>query len=131
MPMEVRTIFISNPPCHSRVGGAPSRRCGRPPVQSVRRAAAPLGGIRQHEQVQTGEQEQGEREQRRVGHPGRRHPTPCAKATKLAMTVTVKAMDSQRWICRTHLFQSNGTSSEDEPEADRALNVRPTSASAA
>src|SRR5580765_1251514 len=39
---------------------------------------------------------------------------------KLAMTVTVKAMDSQRWICRIHLFQSNGTSSEDELEADRA-----------
>ena len=28
------------------------------------------------------------------------------------MTVTVKAMDSQRWICRTQLFQFNGTSSE-------------------
>jgi hypothetical protein len=27
---------------------------------------------------------------------------------KLAMTVSVKAMDSQRWICRTHLFQFNG-----------------------
>ena len=36
--------------------------------------AAPLGGVRQHEQVQTGEQEQGEREQRRVGHPGGRLP---------------------------------------------------------
>src|SRR5262249_20073259 len=36
------------------------------------------------------------------------------------MTVTVKAMDTQRWICRIHLFQFNGTSSEDEPEADRA-----------
>jgi hypothetical protein len=29
----------------------------------------------------------------------------------LAMTVTVKAMDTQRWICRIHLFQFNGTSS--------------------
>ena len=29
------------------------------------------------------------------------------------MTATVKAMDSQRWVCRTHLFQFNGTSSED------------------
>jgi hypothetical protein len=38
----------------------------------------------------------------------------------LTMTATVKAMDSQRWVCRTHLFQFNGTSSEDEPEADRA-----------
>src|SRR5262245_26056778 len=36
------------------------------------------------------------------------------------MTVTVKAMDSQRWICRTHWFQFKGTSSEDEPNADRA-----------
>src|SRR5262245_43307270 len=34
--------------------------------------AAPLGGIRQHEQVQTGEQEQGERGQRQVAHPGGR-----------------------------------------------------------
>jgi hypothetical protein len=31
--------------------------------------AAPLGGIRQHEQVQAGEQEQGEREQRQEAHP--------------------------------------------------------------
>jgi hypothetical protein len=30
------------------------------------------------------------------------------------MTVTVKAMDSQRWICRTQLFQLNETSCEDE-----------------
>src|SRR5205809_2922500 len=37
---------------------------------------APLGGIRQHEQVQTGQQQQGEREQRRVRHPGRRRPSP-------------------------------------------------------
>jgi hypothetical protein len=32
--------------------------------------AAPLGGIRQHEQVQTGKQEQGEREHRQEAHPG-------------------------------------------------------------
>src|SRR5438552_18142273 len=25
----------------------------------------------------------------------------------LTMTATVKAMDSQRWVCRTHLFQFN------------------------
>src|SRR5947209_390738 len=30
----------------------------------------------------------------------------------LTMTATVKAMDSQRWVCRTHLFQFNGTSFE-------------------
>jgi hypothetical protein len=45
---------------------------------------------------------------------------PCTTATMLTMTATVKAMDSQRCVCRTHLFQFNGTSSEDEPEADRA-----------
>src|SRR4029078_13338865 len=39
---------------------------------------APPGGIWQHEQIQTAEQEQGERQQRRVGDPGRRRPTsPC------------------------------------------------------
>src|SRR6266480_6282934 len=31
------------------------------------------------------------------------------------MTVTVKAIDSQRWICLTHVFQLNVTSSEGEP----------------
>ena len=37
----------------------------RPTARSVGASpAAPLGGIRQHEQVQTGEQEQGEREHR-------------------------------------------------------------------
>src|SRR5215472_4938840 len=35
-------------------------------------------------------------------------------ARVLKMTATVKAMDSQRWVCRTHLFQFNGTSSEDD-----------------
>ena len=39
-----------------------ARSAGAPP-------AAPLGGIRQHEQVQTGEQEQGEREYRQEAHP--------------------------------------------------------------
>ena len=36
--------------------------------------AAPLDGIRQHEQVQPAEQQHGEREQGRVGHPGWRWP---------------------------------------------------------
>jgi hypothetical protein len=35
---------------------------------------------------------------------------------KVTMTDTVKAMDSQRCVSRTHLFQFNGTSSEDEPK---------------
>src|SRR5215469_8451460 len=30
---------------------------------------------------------------------------PNAIETKLAMTVIVKTMDSQRWVCRTHLSQ--------------------------
>jgi hypothetical protein len=29
---------------------------------------------------------------------------------KLAMTVTVKIMESQRWVCRIHEFQFTGTS---------------------
>jgi hypothetical protein len=42
----------------------------RPAARSVGASpAAPLGGIWQHEQVQTGEQEQGEREQRQEAHP--------------------------------------------------------------
>jgi hypothetical protein len=32
-------------------------------------------------------------------------------ATKLAMTVSVKAIDSQRWICRTHWLHFNVTHS--------------------
>src|SRR3989442_12077648 len=32
---------------------------------------------------------------------------PCTTATMLTMTATVKAMDNQRWVCRTHLFQFN------------------------
>jgi hypothetical protein len=39
-----------------------------------------------------------------------------AKATTLTMTAAVKAMESQRWICRTHLCQFNATSFEDEPK---------------
>ena len=45
--------------------------------------AAPLGGIRQHEQIQAGEQEQGEREQRRVGHPGGRLPLSHAQGDEV------------------------------------------------
>src|SRR5688572_902869 len=39
---------------------------------------------------------------------------------KVTMTLTVKMMDSQRWICRSHLFQFTGIFSRDEPEAGRA-----------
>ena len=44
---------------------------------------APLGGIRQHEQVQTGNQQQGEWQQRRVRHPGRRHSRPLGKGDEV------------------------------------------------
>src|SRR5262249_8059325 len=36
---------------------------------------------------------------------------PCPTAMMLTMTATVKAMHTQRWVCPTHLFQFNGTSS--------------------
>ena len=36
---------------------------------------------------------------------------PLTTATPLMMTATVKTIDSQRWVCRTHLFQFNRTSS--------------------
>src|SRR5262249_49679775 len=42
-------------------------------------------------------------------------PCPKAKPTMLAMTAAVKAMDIQRWLCRTHLFQFIGTSSDYAP----------------
>src|SRR5262245_35503755 len=36
--------------------------------------------------------------------------------TMLAMTVSVKATPSQRWVCRIHLFQFIGTSFDDEAQ---------------
>ena len=81
------------------------------------RPVAPLGGMRQRELVQTREQEQGEREQRGVGHPGGR--LPCVKATKLAMTVTVKAMDSQRWPAERTCSNSMGP----PPDADKFVAI--------
>src|SRR5258708_33592898 len=41
---------------------------------------------------------------------------PNPKVMKMAMTIAVKAMDSQRWVCRIHMFQFNGTSSDDKPQ---------------
>jgi hypothetical protein len=72
--------------------------------------AAPLGGIRPHEQVPTGKQLQEERDQREETYPGAYFPS--FMTTMFTMTPTVKTMDSHRWICRTHLFQFTGTSSE-------------------
>jgi hypothetical protein len=48
------------PPGHRRAAGARSLGASH---------AAPLDGIRQHEQVQTGDQEQAEREHRQEAHP--------------------------------------------------------------
>src|SRR5215218_5958969 len=45
-------------------------------------------------------------------------------ATKLAMTVTVKTIDSQRWICRIDVFQFNETSFETSRRATRRISVR-------
>jgi hypothetical protein len=67
--------------------------------------AAPLGGIQQHEQVQTGEQEEGEREHRQEAHPEVYFP--CTTATMLMMTATVKAMDGQRLGLPNPLVQFN------------------------
>src|SRR3954451_25392707 len=59
--------------------GALSARSARV-ARSRSSRATPLTRIRQHEQIQAGEQEEGEREQRRIGHPGGRHPTsPCQR----------------------------------------------------
>ena len=32
---------------------------------------------------------------------------PCTTVTPLMMTATVKIMETQRWVCRIHLFQFN------------------------
>ena len=92
--------------------------CGRPPIQSVRRLLRHLvayGSTNKYRPVNMS----------KASGNTARSPTleeyfPCSTATMLTMTATVKAMDSQRCVCRTHLFQFNVTSSEDEPEADRA-----------
>src|ERR1700676_3275239 len=96
--------------------------CGRPPVQTVRRPLRHLvtyGSTNKYRPVKSSEAS---------GSSAKRPTQPvyfCSRtATMLTTTATVKAMDSQRWICRTHLFQFNGTSSEDEPEADRAPSFR-------
>src|SRR3954466_3828774 len=47
----------------------------------------------------------------------------CIMAIMLTTTATVKAMDSQRWICRIRIFQFNETSFCNEGEA--AALVRP------
>src|ERR1044071_3264733 len=44
-------------------------------------------------------------------------------ATMLAMTATVKAIDSQRWVCRIHMFQLIGYSLFEK--RDEATSVRP------
>src|SRR6266851_2044968 len=79
--------------------------CGRPPVQSVRRPLRHLvacGSTNKYRPVNRS---------KASGNTAKR-PTlevyfPCTTATMLTMTATVKALDSQRWVCRTHLFQFN------------------------
>jgi hypothetical protein len=83
--------------------------CGRPPVHSVPRPPRQLvayGSTTKYRPVNRS---------KASGNAAKR-PTQavyffCTTATKLTMTATVKAMDTQRWIYRTHLFQFNGTSS--------------------
>ena len=87
--------------------------------------SAPLGGIRQREQIQTGEQEKGEREQRRVRHPGRRHPASLGQSNEVGNDRHREAIDTQRWICRIQMFQFNGTSCEALPDANRAHHADP------
>jgi hypothetical protein len=81
--------------------------------------AAPLGGIRQHEQVQTGEQEEGEREHRQEAHPGGVLPLDHGddvdddghrKGHGQPAVGPAEPIGSSSML----------TSSEDEPEADRA-----------
>src|SRR4029434_11098103 len=49
----------------------------------------------------------------------------CTMATMLTMTATVKAMDSQRWICRTQVFPFIETSSEIALKGEGQTSVRP------
>src|SRR5262245_58173739 len=43
---------------------------------------------------------------------------------KLAMTVTVKAMDNHRWVWRIHLFHFKGTSSHDSARSESGTRSR-------
>jgi hypothetical protein len=82
--------------------------CGRPPLHSVRRPLLHLvaySSTNKYEQVQTGEQEEGEREHRQEAHPEVYFP--CTTATMLMMTATVKAMDGQRLGLPNPLVQFN------------------------
>jgi len=77
----------------------------RPPVQSVRRPLPHLvayGSTNKYRPVNRS---------KASGNTAKR-PTLevyffCTTATMLTMTVTVNAMDNQRWVYRTHLFQFN------------------------
>jgi hypothetical protein len=53
---------------------------------------------------------------------------PPATATMLAMTAAVKAMDSQRCVCRIQWFHLNRVSPQDGLERDRAQYTQPSSA---
>src|SRR5213594_3382692 len=103
-PEEVR-----EPPEHAggrrRPHASGPSSCGRPPVQSVGRPLPHLvayGSTNKYRPVSRS---------KASGNTAKR-PTLevyffCTTATMLTMTVTVNAMDNQRWVCRTHLFQFN------------------------
>src|SRR5439155_861413 len=103
------------PPGHRRpVGVVRPASCGRPPVQSAGRPLPHLvayGSTNKYRPVNRSE----------ASGSSAKRPTQtvyffCATATMLTMTPTVKAMDSQRWVCRTHLFQFNGTPLKTSPK---------------
>jgi hypothetical protein len=79
-------------------------------ARSVSRSlAAPLGGIRQHEQVQTGEQEEDEREQRQQAYSVSTFLL-CA-GEEVGDAPDRKGNGQPAVGLPNHLFQFNGTSS--------------------
>jgi len=91
---------------------------GPPPVQSVRRPLSHLvayGRTNKYRPLS-----RSKASGKTAKRPSLELYLPCSTPTMLTVTATEKAMDSQRWVCRTHLFQFNVTSFEDQPDADRA-----------
>jgi len=97
---------------------SPQASCGVELVQPAARSpggsrAAPLKGIRQHEQVQAGDKLQGGRGHRQGAQPGGVRALYYGK--DVDNDAAVKTMDSQRCVCRTRLFQFYGTSFQEKP----------------
>src|SRR5258708_31011396 len=111
IPRPWRTGLVrhnqTNLDCRERPASSPSS-CGRPPIHSVRRPLphfAAYGSTNKYRPVKNC----------KASTTTPKRPIlelylPRATATPLTMTATVKAMDSQRWVCRIHLFQFNRTS---------------------